>query len=186
MKSSIQTQQETEHETAVAYGEYQQHPLKHKSYESYEGKQKELDASIPFSCSIDKFSESKQHPLPIQDDAATFMHSRRLLSSLGFLRPNAASGVPRFVDILKNNAAVNQCLAELDEITSLDRISVSILYQNDCESQLSDLDMLSSPKSVESNHSQSFEYFLTSMANRVSIKTHVGYRANLTDYRLVH
>lgn len=219
MKAVITKQEAIESEIRSTYTQYQFHPLKNVDYQQQQeqcrqqqqqqqspppsssptnnggagGLQPALNPKVPFSSEIDTFSESQPHPLPSQDEAATFMHCRRLLSTLGFLRPNQATGVSRFIDILdrreqienrSSNAAeqltISDYLYELDAITALDQISVSILYHNDGVNQLSDFDILSSPQSTSSNHSDAFECFVTSMANRVSIRNHVGFRGNLT------
>ena len=194
MKSAITSQKNIESKTNLLYSQYQRHPLKNMEYQQQQTENKSnssqttLDESVAYHDTIDKYSESSPPKLPTQDDAATFMHSRRLLSTLGFLRPNQATGVARFVDILDNDQrtgnsdiTLTDYLNDLDQITALDQIAISILYHNDGETQLSDFDILSSPKSRQAQHSQSFEYFLTSMANRVAIKTHVGFKANLTN-----
>eukprot|EP00484_Ammonia_sp_Unknown_P001143 CAMPEP_0197023226 /NCGR_PEP_ID=MMETSP1384-20130603/3991_1 /TAXON_ID=29189 /ORGANISM="Ammonia sp." /LENGTH=1535 /DNA_ID=CAMNT_0042451417 /DNA_START=138 /DNA_END=4745 /DNA_ORIENTATION=+ len=201
IQKSMAAQENMEKKNNVLYTKWQQHPLKNAVYQQQQTECKSnsnaesasLDTSVAHSNTVDLFSASEPHKPPTQDDAATFMHSRRLLSTLGFLRPNQATGVARFVDILdqqpqnynigtdKMDMTLMDYLSELDRITSLDQIGVSILYHNDGESQLSDFDILASPKSKQKLHSGSFEYFLTSMANRVAIKTHVGYKGVLTN-----
>jgi len=204
MKTVISRQEGIESEIRSKYTQYQYHPLKNVSYQqqieqcrqalsssSSSSPKASLDGTVPFSSEIDIFSESQPHAMPSQDEAATFMHSRRLLSTLGFLRPNQATGVSRFVDILDRREqiqsidtaeamTISDYLSELDSISALDQISVSILYHNDGVNQLSDFDILSSPQSAASFHSDAFECFITSMANRVSIRDHVGFRGNLT------
>merc|ERR1712228_138622 len=138
-------------------------------------KQQKNELNIAYSADLNLFSERKAPPVPTQDDAATFMHCRRLLSSLGFLRPNPASGVARFIDLLDADE-ISDDLNELDAINCLDRIAVSILYHNDATNQLSDFDILSSPNNKQQIHSDSFEYFLNLLANRVNIKNHFGFK----------
>ena len=102
-KAEISAQMAKEREIHALYTQFQHHPLKNVTYQAQHAKLKgqsgslfykaSLDGKAPHSARMELFSESDSHAQPVQDDAATFMHSRRFLSTLGFLRPNQATGV---------------------------------------------------------------------------------------------